>query len=245
MANKYNVDDYWKESFSPIVSKDHFTKFLKGYPFRECGLDIYKYDALFELSFIHTNQKENGKEVKYFVVNKYTYVSFEGCYERVGITTYSSNDIKKLSRLFLNTVCMDYEYYTKHNLGIPQIFIHPLYNLHSGKLNVTEDYFFLCDVFNYDPTTKYINLGLNKLFRKMYEKGLFSEPMFLSGSIYDLYIKTVYKQAIGRTSGAFPSVSKASVLDKHLVYLEELWEEFLKENKNFTNELTNRSIQWN
>lgn len=244
MANKYNVDDYWKESFSPIVSKDHFTKFLKGYPFRECGLVIHKYDVLFELSSIQT-QKENGKEVKYFIVKEYTYISFKGCYERAGITAYSSNDIKKLSRLFLNTVCMDYKYYTKHNLGIPQIFIHPLYNLHSGKLNVTEDYFFLCDVFNYDPTTKYINLGLNNVFRKMYEKGLFSEPMFLSGSIYDLYVKTVYKQAIGRTSGTFPSVSKASVLDKHLVYLEELWEEFLKENKNFTDELTNRSIQWN
>lgn len=244
MANKYNVDDYWKESFSPIVSKDHFTKFLKGYPFRECGLAIHKYDVLFVLSSIRT-QKENGKEVKYFVVKEYTYISFKGCYEQEGITAYSSNDIKKLSRLFLKVVCMDYEYYKKHNLGIPQIFIHPLYNLHSGKLNVNEDYLILCDVFNYDPTTKYINLGLNNLFRKMYEKGLFSEPMFLSGSIYDLYIKTLYKQAIGRTSGTYPSVSKASVLDKHLVYLEELWEEFLKENKNFTDELTIRSIQWN
>lgn len=46
------------------------------------------------------------------------------------------------------------------------------------------------------------------------------------------------------TSETFPLVSKANVLDKHLVYLEELWKEFLKENKNFTDELTNRSIQW-
>lgn len=44
MANNYNVDDYWKESFSSIISKDHFTKFLKGYPFQECELDINKYD---------------------------------------------------------------------------------------------------------------------------------------------------------------------------------------------------------
>lgn len=139
---------------------------------------------------------------------------------------------------------MNYEYYKKHNLGIPKIFIHPLYHLHSGKLSVTEDYFFLCDVFNYDPTTKYINLSLIKVFRKIYEKGLFSDQMFLSGSIYDLYIKTVFRQTIGHTSEVFPLVSKANVLDKHLVYLEELWEEFLKENKNFTDELTNRSIQW-
>ena len=80
MANNYNVDDYWKESFSSIISKDHFTKFLKGYPFQECELDTNKYDNFFELSSIQT-QKEDGKEIKYFVVKKYTYVPFQGCYE--------------------------------------------------------------------------------------------------------------------------------------------------------------------
>ena len=243
MANNYNVDDHWKESFSSIISKDHFAKFLKGYPFQEYELDINKYDDFFELSSIQI-QKEDGKEIKYFVVKRYTYVPFQGCYKCTERTAHSSNDIKDLSRLFLNTVCMDYEYYKKHNLGIPKILIHPLYHLHSGKLNHTEDYFFLCDLFNYDPIIKYVSLGLNKIFRKTNIKDLFSEQIFVSGSIYDLYIKTVYRQAVGHTIELFPSVSKANVLDKHLVYLEELWEEFLKENKNFTDELTNRSIQW-
>lgn len=38
MPNTYNVDAYWKESFSSIISKNHFAKFLKGYPFQECTL---------------------------------------------------------------------------------------------------------------------------------------------------------------------------------------------------------------
>ena len=243
MANNYNVDDYWKESFSSIISKDHFTKFLKGYPFQECVLDTNKYDDFFELSSIQT-KVENGKEVLFFQVKYYTYVPFQGCYEWALSKYYSVKSKKDLLYLFNDSVCMDYEYYKKHNLGIPKILIYPLYHLHSGKLNYAEDYFFLCDLFNYDPIIKYVNLSLNKIFRETNIKGLFSEQIFVSGSIYDLYIKTVYRQALTHTTALFPLVSKASVLDKHLVYLEELWEEFLKENKNFTNELTNRSIQW-
>lgn len=243
MANNYNVDDYWKESFSSIISKDHFTKFLKGYPFQEYELDANKYDDFFELSSIQI-KVENGKEVPFFHVKYYTYVPFQGCYEWVSNKFCSVKSKKDLSRLFNDSVCMDYEYYKKRNLGIPKILIYPLYHLHSGKLNHAEDYFFLCDLFNYDPIIKYISIGLNKIFHKTNIKGLFSEQIFVSGSIYDLYIKTVYRQAVGHTVELFPLVSKANVLDKHLVYLEELWEEFLKENKNFTDELTNRSIQW-
>ena len=157
---------------------------------------------------------------------------------------YSSNDIKVLELLFLDTVCMDYEYYKKHNLGIPKIFIHPLYHLHLGKLNISDDYLFLCDLYNYDPSIKYLSLSLNKKYPKTAVKDLFPEQIYLSGSIYDLYIQTVYRQAVGHTTTLLPLISKVNVLDKHLVYLEELWEEFLKENKNFTDELTNRSIQW-
>ena len=233
MANNYKVDDYWKESFSSIISKDHFAKFLKGYPFQVCELEVHKYNDFFELSYIRT-VVENGKKVNYFIVKKYAYFPLQGCYGWVVALTYSDKNIGDMLHLFVGTVCMDYEYHKKHNLGFPKVFIHPMHHLHSGKLSDTEDYFVLCDLFNYDPTTKYISLCLDRKYRKTDIKGLFSDQIYLSGSIYDLYI----------TVEQFPLVSKASVLDKHLVYLEELWEEFLKENKNFNDELTNRSIQW-
>ena len=243
MIINYNVDDYWKESFSSIISKDHFAKFLKGYPFQECELDINKCNAFFELTSVQIIA-ENGKKAPFFYVKFYSYFPFQGCYKWVSYKLYSVKSKKDLSDLFKDSACMDYEYYKKHNLGIPKILIYPLYNLHSGKLNYAEDYFFLCDLFNYEPTTKYASLGLTKIFSKTDVKGLSSEQIFVSGSIYDLYIKTVYTQDVARTTALLPLVSKAYVLNKHLVYLEELWEEFLKENKNFTDELTNRSIQW-
>lgn len=44
-------------------------------------------------------------------------------------------------------------------------------------------YLFLCDLCNYAPIIKYISIGLNKIFRKTNIKGLFSEQIFVSGSI--------------------------------------------------------------
>ena len=240
MVNNYNIDDYWKESFSSIISKDHFAKFLKGYPFQEYELDSNKYDDFFELSSIQT-KVENGKEVTFFHVKYYTYIPFQGCYKWRSNKFYSVKSKKDLSCLFNDSVCMDYEYYIKHNLGIPKILIHPLYHLHSGTLNHAENYFFLCDLFNYDPITKYVSLGLNKILCNTSIKGLFSEQITYLVR-YRIYTLKLYSQAVGHTVGS-PLVSNANILDRHLVYLEELWEEFLKENKNFTDELTNRSIQ--
>ena len=82
MANNYNVDDYWEESFSSIISKDHFTKFLKGYPFQEYELDANKYDDFFELSSIQT-KVVNGKAVPFFHVKYYIYFPTQGCYRQV------------------------------------------------------------------------------------------------------------------------------------------------------------------
>ena len=75
-------------------------------------------------------------------------------------------------------------------------------------------------------------------------KALLSEYNFLAGSMYDLYIKTTYRQELGDTVELFPLVSKGSILDRHLTYLDELWKEYLKENKNFTDDLMHRSIEW-
>ena len=44
MSINYNVDDYWENSYKPVISKDHFAKFLKGYPFQTVELNSNKYD---------------------------------------------------------------------------------------------------------------------------------------------------------------------------------------------------------
>ena len=243
MSINYNVDDYWENSYKPVISKDHFAKFLKGYPFQTVELNSNKYDDFFELAHIH-NRMENGKKANCFVITYYAYAPFHGSYKLVSARHYYVRDVLDILHLFRNSVCMDYEYYKKHNLGFPKVFIHPLYNLHSGNLNINEDYLFLCDLYNYDPITKYINLGLNKAYRDRVVKALLSEYNFLAGSMYDLYIKTTYRQELGGTVELFPLVSKGSVLDKHLIYLDELWKEYLKENKNFTDDLVHRSIKW-
>lgn len=243
MAINYNVDDYWKKPFSSIISKDHFTKFLKGYPFKAFNVDTKNYNIFFELSSIQTKVRR-GKSETFFYVKYYTYVPFQGCYEWASDNGYSIKSKEDLLSLFNNAICMDYAYYKKHNMGIPKIPVYPWQNLHSGSVNYGEECFFLCDVFNYDPNIKYGSLCLTKIFRKTDVKGLLSDQIYISGSIYDLYIKTVCRKKVGLSTELLPLVIRANVLSKHLVYLEELWEEFLKENKEFTNELTRRSIQW-
>ena len=237
MSINYNVDDYWKDSYKAVISKDHFAKFLKGYPFQVFELNMGNFDDFFELTSIHMDC---------FTIKNYTYKMFQGCYIRDDTKVHFIRDIADILNLFKNSVCMDYEYYKKHNLGIPKVLVYPVHNLHSGQINNDTDYLFLCDLYEYEPNTEYIIVGLNKTYRKQVAEGVFSNYYFLSGSMHDLYLNTTYRQAVGNrvTVQLFPLTTRVYILNKYRIYLKELWEEYLKENKSFTDDLTNRSIEW-
>lgn len=240
----YNVDDYWKDSYKSIISRDHFAKFLRGYPFQVFELSSNKFDDFFELSNIQKRMNTDGHIIYRFTIKHFTYVPFYGCYVWDDTKIHFIRDKADISNLFENSVCMDYEYYKKHNLGIPKMPVHSVHHLHSGRLNNDTGYLFLCDLYEYEPSTEYTIVGLNKLSRKLEEKGLFSNYYYLSGSTHDLYLNTTYRIAVGNAIRLIPLVTKAYILNKHRTYLKELWEEYLKEYQNFTNELTHRSIEW-
>lgn len=244
MSINYNVDDYWKDSYKAVISKDHFAKFLKGYPFQVFELNMNKFDDFFELTSIQKRMNIDGNIMYCFTIKQYTYIPFQGCYVWDDTKVHFIRDIADILNLFKDSVCMDYEYYKKHNLGIPKMLVHSVHHLHSGQLNNDTDYLFLCDLYEYEPSTEYTIVGLNKIYRKQEVKGAFSNYYFLSGSTYNLYLNTTYRRAVGNTIQLMPLVTKAYILNKHRIYLKELWEEYLKENKSFTDDLTNRSIEW-
>ena len=220
MSINYNVDDYWEDSYKAVISKDHFAKFLKGYPFQIFELNMNKFDDFFELTSIHSQLNTDGSIMYCFAVKKYTYIPSQGCYIWDGTNVHFIRDTADILNLFKNSVCMDYGYYKKHNLGIPKMFVHSVHHLHTRQINNDIDYLFLCDLYEYKPNTEYIIVGLNKLYRKLEAEGVFSNYYFLSGSTYDLYLNTTYKRAVGNTIQVFPLATKVYILSKHRIYLK-------------------------